>query len=236
MEGARTARSRAAHTLAPVAHARLSLGGGAQVQEFLHVKPGKGSAFVRSKLKNLENGNVLEKTWKSGEAFPDAQVDKEDMQYSYENGDDLVFMNMESFEEERIPRASIDKADFIKEEMSLQARAVRSSSATAANPPTLPTDPLAMLEISERGARAHTQVLKWRGKAIDVQVPKTVQLVVTQTDPGAKGNTAQGRTEKPATLETGAGVNVPIFIEEGETIKVDTDERKYTGRLGRDMN
>jgi len=165
-----------------------------KVQEFLHVKPGKGSAFVRSKLKNLETGNVLEKTWKAGESFPDAQVDKEDMTYSYEDGADLVFMNMETFEEERIPKAAIDKADFIKEEMGLQ-------------------------------------ILKWQGKAIDVQVPKTVTLKVTETDPGAKGNTAQGRAEKPATLESGATINVPIFIEEGELIKVDTEDRKYLGRV-----
>ncbi len=159
------------------------------------MKPGKGSAFVRSKLKNLENGNVLEKTWKAGEAFPDAQVDKEDMQYSYLDGDDMVFMNMETFEEERIPKADIEKAEFIKEEMSLT-------------------------------------VVKWQGKAIDVQVPKTVSLVVTEAVPGAKGNTAQGRTEKPVTLETGAEMMVPMFIEEGETIKIDTDDRKYLGRGG----
>ena len=164
-----------------------------RVQEFLHVKPGKGSAFVRSKLKNLENGNVLEKTWKAGEAFPDAQVDKEDMQYSYLDGDDMVFMNMETFEEERIPKADIEKAEFIKEEMSLT-------------------------------------VVKWQGKAIDVQVPKTVSLVVTEAVPGAKGNTAQGRTEKPVTLETGAEMMVPMFIEEGELVRVDTETSKYLGR------
>lgn len=165
-----------------------------KVTEFLHVKPGKGSAFVRSKLKNLVNGNVLEKTWKAGESISIAQVDKEDMQFSYMDGDDMVFMNMETFEEERIPVAEIGKSDFIKEEMTLQ-------------------------------------VLKWQGKAIDVQVPKTVQLLVTETEPGAKGNTAQGRAEKPAILETGATINVPIFIDEGTIIKVDTDDRKYLGRV-----
>jgi len=81
-----------------------------KVQEFLHVKPGKGSAFVRSKLKNLETGNTLEKTWKAGESFADAQVDKEEMQYSYMDGEDMVFMNMETYEEERIPKGDIDKA------------------------------------------------------------------------------------------------------------------------------
>jgi len=164
-----------------------------KVQEFLHVKPGKGSAFVRSKLKNLETGSTLEKTWKAGESFPDAQVDKEEMTFSYIDGDDHVFMNMNTFEEERIPTAAIDKADFLKEESTIN-------------------------------------VLYWNGKAIDVQVPKTVTLKVTEAAPGAKGNTAQGRAEKPATLETGAIVNVPIFIEEGEMVRIDTDDKKYLGR------
>ena len=84
--------------------------------EFLHVKPGKGSAFVRSKLKNLQTGSTLEKTWKAGEQFPDAQVDKESMTFSYIDGDDHVFMNMNTFEEERIKSADIDKRDFLKEE------------------------------------------------------------------------------------------------------------------------
>jgi len=164
-----------------------------KVQEFLHVKPGKGSAFVRSKLKNLETGNTLEKTWKAGESFPDAQVDKEEMTFSYIDGDEHVFMNMETYEEERIPTGDIDKRDFIKEEDTLQ-------------------------------------VLKWRGKAIDVQVPKTVTMKVVEAAPGAKGNTAQGRAEKPAVIETGATIMVPIFIDEGEMIRIDTDDRKYLGR------
>ena len=166
-----------------------------KVTEFLHVKPGKGSAFVRSKLKNLQTGQTLEKTWKAGEQFPDAQVDRESMMYSYLDEDDnFVFMNMETYEEEKIPKDSIDKADFIKEEMTLD-------------------------------------VLKWRGKAIDVQVPKTVEAKIIETEPGAKGNSAGGRVEKPATIEGGAVINVPIFLTEGETIRVDTDDRKYLGRV-----
>ena len=164
-----------------------------KVMEFLHVKPGKGSAFVRSKLKNLVNGNTLEKTWKAGESFPDAQVDKVDMQYSYEDDGNMVFMNLETFEEERVPRDSITKADFIKDEMQLT-------------------------------------IVKWRGSAIDVQVPKAVEFKVTEAEPGAKGNSAGGRTEKPVTIETGATIMVPMFIEEGQIIKVDTDDRKYLGR------
>jgi len=163
------------------------------VVDFLHVKPGKGSAFVRSKLKNLETGSTLEKTWRAGEAFGDAQVDKEEMKYSYLDGEDMVFMSMETFEEERIPRSDIEKAEFIKDEMVLN-------------------------------------ILKWRGKAIDVQVPKTVSFKVIEAAPGAKGNSAGGRTEKPVTLETGAQIMAPMFIVEGEDIKVDTDERKYMGR------
>ena len=122
------------------------------------------------------------------------QVDKLECQYSYDDGDDMVFMNMETYEEEKIPKDSIDKADFIKEEMTLD-------------------------------------VLKWRGKAIDVQVPKTVEAKIIETEPGAKGNSAGGRVEKPATIEGGAVINVPIFLTEGETIRVDTDDRKYLGRV-----
>lgn len=165
-----------------------------RVQEFLHVKPGKGPAFVRSKLKNLETGNVLDKTWKAGESFPDAQVDKEEMQFSYIDGEDYVFMNMESFEEERIPIADLDtKTNWIKEEMTLQ-------------------------------------VLKFKGKPIDVQIPTSMSFKVTEAEPGAKGNTAGGRTERPVTIETGAQINVPMFIEEGEVIIVDTETGKYMGR------
>ena len=102
-------------------------------------------------------------------------------------------MNMNTFEEERIKTADIDKRDFLKEEDTID-------------------------------------VLYWKGKAIDVQIPKVVTLKVTEAAPAAKGNTAQGRTEKPVTLETGASVNVPMFIEEGEMVRVDTDERKYIGR------
>ena len=131
-----------------------------KVVEFLHVKPGKGPAFVRSKLKNLENGNTLDKTWKAGETFPDAQVDKRSMLYSYIDGEDHVFMDMESFEEERIPTADILKKDYLKADTTID-------------------------------------VLFYKDKAIDVQVPNTVVLEVTEAAPGAKGNTAGGRTEQP---------------------------------------
>jgi len=164
-----------------------------KVTEFLHVKPGKGPAFVRSKLKNLQNGNTLEKTWKAGETFPDAQVDKAEMLFSYVDGEDHVFMNMETFEEERIKSNSIDKVDFLKADSTID-------------------------------------VLYWKGQAIDVQIPGVVVLQVTEAAPGAKGNTAGGRTEKPVTLETGANLQVPMFIEEGEMVRVDTETGKYLGR------
>jgi len=167
-----------------------------KVQEFLHVKPGKGPAFVRSKLKNLQTGSTLDKTWKAGEKFPDAQIDKESMTFSYIDGDDHVFMNMNTFEEERIKSSDIDQREFLAEQMNID-------------------------------------VLYWQGKAIDVQVPKTVTLKVVEAAPGAKGNTAGGRVEKPVTLETGATINVPVFIEEGEMVRVDTEDRKYLGREGK---
>lgn len=163
-----------------------------RVQEFLHVKPGKGPAFVRSKLKNLETGNTLEKTWKAGEAFPDAQVDKVEMQYSYIDEDDHVFMNLETYEEERITSSDI-KAQFIKDEMIVE-------------------------------------VVKFKGKAIDVQIPKTMTYQVTEAEPGVKGNTAGGRVERPVKIESGAMINVPMFVNEGDMIKVDTEEGKYLGR------
>lgn len=115
-----------------------------KVQEFLHVKPGKGSAFVRSKLKNIESGSILEKTWRSGEAVTEAQVEKDEMQFSYIDEDKHVFMNLETFEEERIASADIDRVEFIKESMILN-------------------------------------VLKWKGKAIDVQVCEWKQHGATIT-------------------------------------------------------
>ena len=167
-----------------------------KITDFLHVKPGKGPAFVRSTLKNLETGKTLDKTWRAGESFQEAMIEKQECQYSYDDGDDMVFMNMETYEEERVPRSNVDKADFIKE-------------------------------------AADVSILRWQGKAIDVQIPKTVVLKVEQTEPGAKGNTAGGRVEKPATLEGGAVINVPIFIDIGEEIRVDTDDRKYLGRINK---
>ena len=169
-------------------------GGVWKVTEFLHVKPGKGPAFVRSKLKNLETGNTLEKTWKAGETFPDAQVDKASMLFSYEDDGDHVFMNMESFEEQMMDRKQVDKG---------QVKLL-----------------LPGLEVN---------VLMWNGAVIDVQFPQTMDMKVTDCPPNFKGNTAQGAT-KTATLEGGAEVSVPMFIEIDEIIRIDTEAMKYLSR------
>ena len=134
------------------------------------------------------------KTWKAGESVPDAQVEKEEMKFSYIDDDQYVFMNMDSFEEERISADFIgDKKNWIKEEMTFG-------------------------------------VLKFKGKAIDVQIPGTMTLKVTEAEPGAKGNTAGGRVERPVKVETGAIVMVPMFVNEGDEIRIDTETGKYLGR------
>eukprot|EP00213_Chloropicon_mariensis_P000538 CAMPEP_0197471872 /NCGR_PEP_ID=MMETSP1309-20131121/2893_1 /TAXON_ID=464262 /ORGANISM="Genus nov. species nov., Strain RCC998" /LENGTH=195 /DNA_ID=CAMNT_0043009923 /DNA_START=45 /DNA_END=629 /DNA_ORIENTATION=+ len=136
-----------------------------RVQEFLHVKPGKGAAFVRAKLKNVITGNVLEKTFRAGEKVESAQMEKATMQFTYMDGEQYVFMDMETYEETRLERDD-SWAKFLKEGM-------------------------------EAG------VLEWQGKVIGVELPRTVTLEVTQSDPGVKGNTKSGGGDKPATLETG---------------------------------
>ncbi|MEB3226923.1 MAG: elongation factor P [Synechocystis sp.] len=164
-----------------------------KVVEFLHVKPGKGSAFVRTKLKNVKTGNVVEKTFRAGETVPQANIEKVAMQHTYKDGDQYVFMDMQTFEELSIaPEQLGDKAKFIKEEM----------------------------EVS---------VLLWNGAVLDVDLPTSVILEITETDPGVKGDTATGGT-KPAIVETGAQVMVPLFIAQGERIKVDTRDGSYLGR------
>jgi elongation factor P len=163
-----------------------------KITEFLHVKPGKGPAFVRSKMKNVQTGATLDKTWKAGETFPDAQVDKRELQYSYVDGDDYVFMDMESFEEERIPAAKIDAVEFIKEEMQLN-------------------------------------VLFYKGTAIDVQVPSTMTLRVTDAQAAGAG-AGKDKMSKMVELETGSMLSVPAFIKEGDLVKVDTVKREYLGR------
>ena len=164
-----------------------------RVVEFLHVKPGKGSAFVRTKLKSVQSGNVVEKTFRAGESVQQAILEKSNLQHTYVESGDYVFMDMTSFEETRLSSAQIGKGSkYLKEGMEVN-------------------------------------VIFHNGKVLEVELPISITLKVTETDPGVKGDTASGGT-KPAILETGAQVMVPLFISVGEMIKVDTRNDTYLGR------
>ena len=164
-----------------------------RVVEFLHVKPGKGSAFVRTKLKSVQNGNVVEKTFRAGESVQQAILEKSNLQHTYVEAGDYVFMDMNSFEETRLTSNQIgDGSKYLKEGMEVN-------------------------------------VVFWDGKVLEVELPISVSLKVKETDPGVKGDTASGGT-KPAILETGAQVMVPLFITVGEVIRVDTRNDSYLGR------
>ena len=164
-----------------------------RVVEFLHVKPGKGSAFVRTKLKSVQSGNVVEKTFRAGESVQQAILEKSNLQHTYVESGDYVFMDMTSFEETRLSVEQIGKgAKYLKEGMEVN-------------------------------------VIFHNGKVLEVELPISISLKVTETDPGVKGDTASGGT-KPAILETGAQVMVPLFISVGEMIKVDTRNDSYLGR------
>ena len=164
-----------------------------RVVEFLHVKPGKGSAFVRTKLKSVQSGNVVEKTFRAGESVQQAILEKSNLQHTYVEQGDYVFMDMTSFEETRLSVEQIGKgAKYLKEGMEVN-------------------------------------VIFHNGKVLEVELPISITLKVTETDPGVKGDTASGGT-KPAILETGAQVMVPLFISVGEMIKVDTRNDSYLGR------
>ncbi len=163
------------------------------VIEFLHVKPGKGAAFVRTKLKNVSTGNVVEKTFRAGEKVARAMLDRRDMQYLYKEGSDFVMMDSETYEQLSITEAQIgDGIKYLKENMNLS-------------------------------------ILLHDGKIIGVDLPMQVELEVTDTPPAEKGNTAQGGTKR-ATLETGAVVNVPFFVQNGDKIRVDTRTNEYLDR------
>jgi elongation factor P len=164
-----------------------------RVVEFLHVKPGKGSAFVRTKLKNVQTGSVLERNFRAGETVPQAVLEKATIQHTYKDAEDYVFMDMETYEENRLSAAQIgDRVKYLKEGMEVN-------------------------------------VVRWNNQVLEVELPNSVVLEVTQTDPGVKGDTATGGT-KPAIVETGAQVMVPLFISIGERIKVDTRTDSYLGR------
>ena len=173
----------------------LDIDGGLwNVVEFLHVKPGKGAAFVRTKLKNAETGNVVEKTFRAGEKVAKAMLDRRDMQYLYKEGNDLVMMDMETYEQMNVPQDRVgDGIKYLKENMSVS-------------------------------------ILLHDGKIIGLDIPNHVELEVVDTPPAEKGNTAQGGT-KPATVETGAVVNVPFFITVGTVIRVDTRTNEYLDRV-----
>jgi len=165
-----------------------------QIVEFLHVKPGKGAAFVRSKLRNVITGQVLEKTFRAGEKVETAHLERREMQFLFTDGEEYTFMDNISFEQVGIPKSQIgDQVKYLKEQM-------------------------------------NAQILFHDGRVIGVDLPSHVELKVVETPPSEKGNTAQGGT-KPATLETGAIVNVPFFVDIGTTIRVDTRDNKYLDRV-----
>ena len=164
------------------------------VVEFLHVKPGKGAAFVRTKLKNVETGQVVEKTFRAGEKVAKAMLDRREMQYLYKEGNDLVMMDLESYEQLPVPSNTIgDGIKYLKENMTVQ-------------------------------------ILMHDSKIIGIDLPNFVELEVIDTPPAEKGNTAQGGS-KPATLEGGAIVNVPFFIQVGDVLKIDTRTNEFLSRI-----
>jgi elongation factor P len=164
-----------------------------QILEFQHVKPGKGAAFVRTKLKNIISGGVIEKTFRPTEKFPAARIDRVEMQYLYSDGDLWHFMNVETFDQIALNSDDIgDSLKFVKE-------------------------------------NDMVKVCSHNGKVFAVEPPMFVELAIIDTEPGFKGDTATGAT-KPATVETGAIVYVPLFIEQGEVIKIDTRTGDYLSR------
>ena len=165
-----------------------------QILEFQHVKPGKGAAFVRTKLKNIINGGVVEKTFRPTEKFPAARIDRVDMQYLYSDGDLYHFMNVETYDQIALSQDDIgDALKFVKE-------------------------------------NEMVKVCSHNGKVFAVEPPLSVELAITDTEPGFKGDTATGAT-KPATVETGAVVYVPLFVEQGDVIKIDTRTGEYLSRV-----
>ena len=164
------------------------------VVEFQHVKPGKGGAFVRTKLRNLKNGNVLEKTFNAGIRVEQAILDKRDMQLLYKDGDDFVFMDTDSYDQMTVTPAALgDAADYLVE----QAMAI---------------------------------IAYYNGEIITVEIPASAELVITDTEPGVQGDRVSG-ARKPATLETGKVIQVPLFVNVGDKVKVDTRTGDYVTRV-----
>ncbi|WP_317854911.1 elongation factor P [Chakrabartyella piscis] len=163
------------------------------ILEFQHVKPGKGAAFVRTKIRNLKTGAVLEKTFRPNEKMPRAHIERQDMQYLYSDGDLFHFMNTETFDQIAVNASDVgDALKFVKENDTVK-------------------------------------ILSYEGQVFGIEPDLFVELEITETEPGFAGNTAQGAT-KPAILETGAQVQVPLFINQNEVIKIDTRTGEYLGR------
>ena len=164
-----------------------------QIIEFQHVKPGKGAAFVRTKLKDIKSGGVVETTFRPTEKFENAHIDRKDMQYLYEDGDLYYFMDTDTYEQLPIGADKLDdNFKFVKEEMMCK-------------------------------------IISYKGNVFGVEPPMFVELEVTDTEPGFKGDTATGAS-KPATLETGAQIKVPLFINIGDKLKIDTRTGEYLAR------
>ena len=165
-----------------------------QIIEFQHVKPGKGAAFVRTKLKNIKSGGVVEKTFRPTEKCPQARIDRKEMQYLYSDGDMYNFMDVETYDQISLTKDEIgDSLKFVKE-------------------------------------NEMVKMLSHNGSVFAIEPPLFVELEVTETEPGFKGDTATGAS-KPATVETGATVSVPLFVEIGDKIKIDTRTNEYLSRV-----
>lgn len=163
------------------------------VIDFQHVKPGKGAAFVRSKLKNLRNGNIVEKTFRAGETVARAMIENRQVQYLYNAGNDYTFMDNETYDQFELSKDQLEwEIQFLKENMIVN-------------------------------------IASYQGEIIGITLPNSVELAVVETEPGVKGNTATGAT-KNARLETGLNVQVPLFINEGDILLIDTREGKYISR------
>ena len=165
-----------------------------QIMEFQHVKPGKGAAFVRTKLKNVISGGIIEKTFRPTEKFPQARIERVDMQYLYSDGDLYNFMNNETYDQIAIGQDTVgDSLKFVKENETVK-------------------------------------ICSYNGNVFAIEAPLFVELEITDTEPGFAGNTAQGAT-KPAVVETGATVYVPLFVNQGDVIKIDTRTGEYLSRV-----
>jgi len=165
-----------------------------QVVEFQHVKPGKGGAFVRTKLRNVRTGNVFDRTFNAGIRVEQAILERSDMQFLYRDGDDYVFMDSETYDQRHVPPVALgDAADYLVESMS-------------------------------------AQIATYQGEIVSVEIPASVELGISDTEPGIQGDRVSG-ARKPATLETGKIVQVPLFVNIGDRIKVDTRSGEYMTRV-----